>query len=334
MSSSLMPTPDELAMHMAMRTATTARRRTPPNPWVGAVVISADGERVYEGATEPPGGRHAEIVALDAAGSDAVGSTLVVTLEPCSHQGRTGPCADAIIAAGVSRVVVGVEDPDPQVAGAGIERLVAAGLEVTAGMLADEVSAQLAPYLHHRRTGRPLVVLKLASTLDGRTSAPDASSKWITGPQARADVQELRGDSGAIVVGAGTVRADDPALTARTEPPTERQPLRVVLGRAPEDARVRPCLERTGDLGVLLDELGAQGILQVLVEGGARVAHDFVAADLVDRFVVYLAPAIMGGDDGSPMLRGQGAPSMDRLWRGRFVSVTRLGEDLRLEVAA
>ncbi len=329
-----MPTPDELAMQTALHNAATARRRTPPNPWVGAVVISADGERVYEGATEPPGGRHAEIVALDAAGSDAAGSTLVVTLEPCSHQGRTGPCADAIIAAGVSRVVVGVEDPDPQVAGTGVERLVAAGLEVTVGILAEEVSTQLAPYLHHRRTGRPLVVLKLASTLDGRTSAPDASSKWITGPQARADVHELRGDSGAIVVGAGTVRADDPALTARTEPPTERQPLRIVLGRAPEDAKVRPCLERTGDLGSILDELGAQGILQVLVEGGASVAHDFVAADLVDRFVVYLAPAIMGGDDGSPTLRGPGAPSMDRLWRGRFVSVTRLGEDLRLEVAA
>ena len=329
-----LPTSDELAMSAAIEVAATARRRSAPNPWVGAVVTSSDGARRYEGATEEPGGRHAEIVALEAAGRDAKGSTLVVTLEPCSHHGRTGPCADAIIEAGVARVVVAVEDPDPLVAGSGIKRLVDAGVEVIVGVLAEEAGAQLAPYLHHRRTGRPLVVLKLASTLDGRTAAPDASSKWITGPEARADVHELRADSGAIIVGAGTVRADDPALTARTEPPTLHQPLRVVLGRAPRDAKVRPCWERTGDLGAILDELGAKGILQVLVEGGASVAHDFVAADLVDRFVVYLAPAIMGGDDGAPTLRGPGAPSMEQLRRGRFISVARLGEDLRLEVAA
>jgi diaminohydroxyphosphoribosylaminopyrimidine deaminase/5-amino-6-(5-phosphoribosylamino)uracil reductase len=334
MSSAVDPVIAAGEMAAAVVLGEAARQVSPPNPWVGAVVLSRDGRRRYEGATEAPGGRHAEIVALDHAGDDAIGGTLVVTLEPCSHQGRTGPCADAIIEAGITTVIVALEDPDPLVAGAGRRRLEEAGVKVHAGVGAELAEASLAAYLHQRRTGRPLVILKLAGTLDGRTAAPDGSSRWITGPEARADVHALRARSDAIIVGAGTVRADNPALTARTTPSALRQPLRVVLGRAPEDAQVHPCWERSGDLGELLDELGAAGILQVLVEGGATVAHDFVSADLVDRFVLYLAPAIMGGDDGSPLLRGSGAPSMEQVRRGRFISVTQLGEDLRLEVAA
>ena len=206
-----------------------------------------------------------------------------------------------------------------------MDRLRQAGVEVTVGVGADEVAEQLAPYLKHRRTGRPWVVLKLAATLDGRTAAPDGTSRWITGADARADVHRLRSRSDAVLVGAGTVRADDPELTARLDPAPARQPLRVVLGRAPEEAKVHPAVELSGDLGDVLDDLGARGVLQLLVEGGARVAHDFHAAGLVDRYVLYLAPALLGGDDGVPLFSGPGAATVSDLWRGRLVSVDRLG---------
>jgi diaminohydroxyphosphoribosylaminopyrimidine deaminase/5-amino-6-(5-phosphoribosylamino)uracil reductase len=273
-------------------------------------------------------------VALTAAGREAEGATLYTTLEPCAHHGRTPPCVDAVLEARVSRVVVGLLDPDPQVSGRGVARLEEAGVEVAVGVGADEVEEQLAPYLKHRRTGRPWVVLKLAATLDGRTAAPDGSSRWITGDEARLDAHRLRARSDAVLVGAGTVRADDPRLTARIDPAPARQPLRVVLGRAPEDARVRPAVELSGDLGEVLDDLGGRGVLQLLVEGGARVAHDFHAAGLVDRYVLYLAPALFGGDDGAPLFAGPGAATIDGLWRGRLVSVDRVGADLRMEVAA
>jgi len=321
-------------MLRAIELAEGARESTAPNPWVGAVVVPAAGGGRYEGATAPPGGPHAEVTALAAAGEDARGATLYVTLEPCAHHGRTPPCVDAIAAAGVARVVVALGDPDQQVAGRGLEQLRRAGIAVEVGPGAEAVAEQLAPYLTHRSTGRPLVVLKLAATLDGRTAAPDGSSRWITGESARADGHRLRARSDAVLVGAGTVRADDPELTVRLDPPPGRQPLRVVLGRAPAQARVRPCLEMGGDLGSVLDELGRRGVLQLLVEGGPSVAHAFHAAGLVDRYVLYLAPALFGGDDGRPLFAGTGAKTMDDLWRGRLVSVERLGEDLRVEVAA
>ena len=174
-----------------MALADTARLRTSPNPWVGAVVV-ADGRLVARGATAPPGGANAARTALDAAAGSLAGATQVATLEPCDHEGRTGPCTEAIVASGVARVVVGVSDPDPDVSGRGLERLRAAGIDVEGGVLGDEVARQLAPYLHQRRTGRPYVVLKLAATLDGRIAAPDGSSRWITGAEARADVHMLR----------------------------------------------------------------------------------------------------------------------------------------------
>ena len=325
-------------MAQARAVAAASRRRVAPRPWVGAVVVPADDPHHpgHVGATDGRSGPHAEVVALRAAGTDAAGATLYVTLEPCAHHGATPPCADAVVEAGVARVVVALEDPDPRVAGEGLARLRAAGIEVVTGVGAPEVAEQLAPYLHHRRTGRPYVVLKLAGTLDGRTAAPDGTSRWITGVEARLDTHRLRADSDAVLVGAGTVRADDPALTVRLpaheRAPDDTEPLRVVLGRAPDDAAMRPCLEVGGDLHEVLAELGARGVLQLLVEGGATVAHAFHAAGLVDRYVVYVAPSLLGGDDGLGLFHGAGATTLDAAWRGRFVAVRQVGDDLRLDL--
>ena len=324
-------------MRLAMANATTVRLATRPNPWVGCVVVATDGD-VFQGATSEPGGPHAEIHALRSADSAARGATLYATLEPCAHTGRTPPCVDAVIEAGVQRVVVGIEDPDALVAGRGIAQLRDAGIEVTSGVLADEVTRQLAPYLTHRRTGRPHVVLKLALTLDGYIAAPDGSSTWITGAAARADAHRLRAESDAVLVGAGTVRADDPMLTVRNFTPAYAvptaglDPLRVVLGRVPPGARIAPALEHQGDIAALLDDLGARGVLQLMVEGGADVAGQFHRAGLVDEYVLDLAPAFMGGDRGQRAFAGEGAPTMAELTRGRFVAIDRLGDDLRIVV--
>jgi diaminohydroxyphosphoribosylaminopyrimidine deaminase/5-amino-6-(5-phosphoribosylamino)uracil reductase len=297
------------------------------------VIEAADGT-VFEGATAAVGGPHAEAAALTAAGAhDLTGATAWVTLEPCAHHGRTAPCADALIDAGVSRVVIALEDPDPNVAGAGIERMVAAGIEVVVGTRAHEAAELLAPYLHQRRTGRPFVVLKLAASLDGRTAAPDGTSQWITGRDARADAHALRAESDAVLVGAGTVRTDDPSLTVRDAPAPRGDPDRIVLGDAPAGAKVRPCLEHHGELGELLDQLGAKGHLQLLVEGGASVARDFHQQGLVDRYVLYLAPVLFGGDDARGLFAGTGASTLGDAWRGRVMAVTRLGDDLRIDVA-
>lgn len=319
-------------MERAIGLAASVRSRTSPNPWVGCVLVTVDGA-AFEGATEPPGGLHAEAVALGrarAAGAATADATVYVTLEPCSHRGRTPPCADALVDAGVGRVVVGVEDPDHNVGGAGIDRLRAAGIAVDLGVAADPVRRQLAPYLRHRTTGRPYVVLKLAASLDGRVAAPDGSSRWITGEAARTDAHRLRAESDAILVGAGTVRADDPELTVRHV--AGRDPLRVVLGTVPPGARVAPALELSGDLGAVLDDLGSRDVLQLLVEGGPTVAAAFHRADLVDRYVLYLAPVLLGGDDGRGLFAGPGAATMADLWRGRITSVSRLGDDLRVDL--
>lgn len=320
-------TDDERLMRRALRLGSGVRSITSPNPWVGCVISPGQ----YEGATEPPGQRHAERVALEAAGRRAQGATLVTTLEPCAHQARTPPCTDAIIAAGIAHVVVGIEDPDPKVSGAGIAALRAGGIRVDMGVCADEARDQLAPYLKHRTTGRPWVVLKLAASLDGRAAAPDGSSRWLTGDTARADAHRLRAESDAVIVGAGTVRADNPSLTVRHV--AGQDPLRVVLGHAPEGAAVHPALELTGDLTDILDELGERGVLQALVEGGPTVAGAFHRAGLVDRYVLYLAPALFGGDDALPIFAGPGATTIADVWRGRIVSVTQLGDDLRVELA-
>ena len=321
---------DAARMRQAIELAAGVRGSTSPNPWVGCVIESPAGE-VFTGATEPPGGRHAEVVALDAAGEAARGATAWVTLEPCAHTGRTGPCADALLDAGVARVVVALEDPDAKVSGAGLDRLRGAGVEVEVGVLADAVRTQLAAYLKHRSTGRPWVVLKAGASLDGRTAAPDGSSQWITGGAARADAHQLRAESDAIVVGAGTVRADDPSLTVRNV--EGKDPIRVVLGQAPVGAKVLPALEFQGELTDLLDSLGQRGVLQVLVEGGATVAGAFHRAGLVDHYVLYLAPVLFGGDDARPLFAGPGAETIADVWRGAITSVTPLGGDVRIDLS-
>jgi len=231
---------DETAMAEAVALGERGRLTAPPNPWVGCVVVAYNGSIVGRGFHRRAGEPHAEVHALREAGERARGATAYVTLEPCAHQGRTPPCAPALVEAGVSRVVVAVLDPDERVAGRGVEILRAAGVTVDVGAGAEAAARSLAPYLHHRRTGRPLCLLKTAASIDGRTAAADGTSQWITGPEARADAHRLRAQSGAVVVGAGTALADQPTLTWRNldfgdglVPP---QPLRVLLdagGRVP-----------------------------------------------------------------------------------------------------
>lgn len=330
---------DRELMQRAIAAGADARWVASPNPWVGAILVTDDGELI-SGATRAPGQAHAEVVAIDRAGDRAAGATMYVTLEPCAHHGRTPPCVDAIIQAGLARVVVGVVDPDPRTNGSGIKALREAGITVDVGVVADKVEAQLAPYLHQRRTGRPFVVLKLACSLDGYTAAPDGSSKWITGPAARSDGHRLRAESDAIIVGAGTVRSDDPNLTVRDwQPPTgshpeDHNPIRVVLGEAPAGALVHPCVELAGDPGEVLDDLAERGMVQVLIEGGAAVAGAFHRAGLVDRYMLYLAPALFGGDDARGLFSGPGVWNVADLWRGDLISVDRLGNDIRVELAA
>ena len=319
-------------MMKAIEAASLVRLRTSPNPWVGCVIVTVDGQ-VFVGATEAPGGRHAEVVALDAAKAtraDTKDATVFTTLEPCSHHGRTGPCTEVLISAGVSRVVSAIKDPDQLVGGQGFAALRSAGITVDIGLCTDLVTEQLRPYLHHRITGRPFVILKLASTLDGRTAATDGTSQWITGERARKAAHQLRAESDAIVVGSGTVRRDNPTLTTRlVDGPSPR---RIVLGHAPEQANVHPCLEWDKSLSELLDTLGNDGVLQLMVEGGATVASSFHQQNLVDRYVLYVAPAFMGGNDGAPLFNGESAPSMQQLWRGTLRNVRQLESDIEVTI--
>jgi diaminohydroxyphosphoribosylaminopyrimidine deaminase/5-amino-6-(5-phosphoribosylamino)uracil reductase len=318
-------------MAMAMDEGEKARLHAPPNPWVGALIVNDRGVIVGEGHTQAPGESHAEIAALRRAGDAARGATMIVTLEPCCHVGRTGPCAEAIIAAGVAKVVVGIIDPDPRASGKGVALLKASGVDVEVGVEEDEVRAQLAPYIWHRVTARPYVVAKIASTLDGVVAMADGTSQWITGPAARRDAHVLRAQSQAILVGAGTARSDDPALTARLDD-IILEPLRVVLGRAPEGARMRPCLELSGDLGLVLDELGHHDVLQLLVEGGPTTTSAFLDAGLVNHVVWYQAAAFAGGEGTLAALGGLSTPTMEALRRGRIVDVRRIGQDVRIDV--
>jgi diaminohydroxyphosphoribosylaminopyrimidine deaminase/5-amino-6-(5-phosphoribosylamino)uracil reductase len=314
----------------AMREGDKARLHAPPNPWVGALIVR-EGTIIATGHTQVPGESHAEVEALRHAGELARGATMVVTLEPCCHVGRTGPCVEALIEAGVAHVVVGSLDPDPRVAGRGVAALRDAGVRVDVGVELEAVRAQLAPYLWHRVTGRPYVVLKVAATLDGVVAMADGSSQWITSEESRHDAHLLRAQSQAIIVGANTVRLDDPSLTARLGDVT-LEPLRVVMGRAPQGAKVHPCLERQGDLGPVLDELGEHDILQVLIEGGATVASEFLEAGLVNHVVWYAAPALAGQREGRGALAAMSTPSIAALRRARFTDVRRVGHDVRMDL--
>jgi len=296
------------------------RRLASPNPGVGCLIEVVDG-RVFEGATRAPGEAHAEIVALEAAaaaGADTAGATVWVTLEPCAHTGRTGPCADALAAASVARVVVGMEDPDPNVAGRGLARLRDAGIDVEVGENGAAIADDLRAFITHRTQGRPFVTLKLAMTLEGRTVSDDPTTQWITGPEARADGHRLRAEHDAIVVGAGTVRADNPRLTTRDA--SGPDPIRVVLGHAPPGAAVHPCVERSGPIGDVVGELARDGITSLLVEGGAGVADEFHAAHLVDRYIFYVANA-------EPH---EAAAATSQAWGLEVIDADTVGNDVRV----
>ncbi|MGF3055883.1 bifunctional diaminohydroxyphosphoribosylaminopyrimidine deaminase/5-amino-6-(5-phosphoribosylamino)uracil reductase RibD [Microbacterium sp. YY-01] len=291
--------------HLAMLRALELARRGPAgiNPQVGAVFLSPEGEVLAEGWHRGAGTPHAEIDALVRIAPDAAhGSTAVVTLEPCNHRGRTGPCAQALIDAGVARVVYALDDPG-ELSGGGADRLRAAGVDVVAGLAADEAALLVGPWLTATRLGRPEVTVKWAQSLDGRAAAHDGSSKWLTGPEARADVHRRRAEAAAILVGTGTLLADDPSLTARRgEVLYEHQPMPVVMGHrpVPSDAAVwrhpvSPAIYATHDVSAVLTDLHDRGVHSVFVEGGPTVASAFLAAGVVDRMLVYIAPLLVGG---------------------------------------
>lgn len=324
------------AMRRALAASDGAHGTTSPNPAVGCVVLDADGRVAGTGATAPPGGPHAERVALAQAGPRARGGTAVVTLEPCDHRGRTGPCTQALLDAGIVRVHAALTDPNPVAAG-GLERLRAAGVEVTLGTLADEVArGPLRGWLHRQRTGRPHVTWKVATTLDGRVAAADGTSRWVTGPQARAEVHDLRRRMDAIVAGTGTVLADDPALTARHQDgsPYGHQPLRVVVGRRdiPPGARLltddaaRTVHLRTRDPAAVLTDPAIADAVDVLLEGGPTLAGAFVAAGLVDRVLLHLAPALLGA--GPHALGAAGVGTIADIVRLQVDEVRRAGGDV------
>ncbi len=309
---------------------------TSPNPPVGAVALDEAGAVVGLGATEPPGGRHAERVALDQAQGRAY--TVVSTLEPCNHTGRTGPCALALLDAGVRRVVIACADPT-ETAGGGVQTLRNAGVEVLTDVLQAEVAAgPLAPWLYVQRAGRPFVTWKYAATLDGRSAALDGTSRWITGEAARSEVHQLRGQVDAVIVGSGTVLADDPELTTRPDP--GHQPLRVVVdgrARVPATAKVldaqAPTLHVTSeqgpvDLAALLKDLAGMGIVHALLEGGPTLAAAFLKADLVDEIRAYLAPALLGS--GLSAVGDLGIATIDDTLRLHVTDARRVGDDVRI----
>jgi diaminohydroxyphosphoribosylaminopyrimidine deaminase/5-amino-6-(5-phosphoribosylamino)uracil reductase len=322
-------------LSMMRRALEEARRAVPsPNPPVGAVVLNAAGELVAAACHERAGEAHAEVAALAQAGEAAKGGTLYVTLEPCNHQGRTPPCVDTILAAGIARVVVGALDPNPGVVGGGAQRLEAAGVTMALGVGADEAGVLIAPWAKFITTGLPHVSLKLALSLDGRIATRTGASKWVTGPEARGKVQELRAKHDAVAIGIGTALADDPRLTVRdvAQLPSGRHPLRVVFDSrlrialnsrlvqtsrevptwiltgndAAEDAeqalsdagctvvRVPNSAEGRVDVGAALRLLASQGIVSILVEGGAELAGSLLATRLADELHAFIAPILLG----------------------------------------
>ncbi len=329
--------PIRAAMSLAIEQAQAVKGLTYPNPPVGAVILSASGEIAGVGGTEEAGGSHAEVVALRAAGDRAVGGTAVVTLEPCNHHGRTPPCVDALLRAGIAAVVYAVADPNPVAAG-GADRLRAAGIEVTGGVAAGDVTGgSLREWLHKQRTGLPHITWKFASSIDGRSAAADGSSQWITGEAARADVHRRRAAADAIVVGTGTVLADNPSLTARM--PDGRlaphQPLRVVVGEREISPDSHVCsddsatlLLRTRDPLEVVRTLADR--TDVLLEGGPTLAGAFLRAGAVDRILAYIAPILLGGPVTA--VDGVGVSSIGGALRWRYDGVEPIGPDLLLSL--
>ena len=350
-------------MSRALALAREGQGRTSPNPAVGAVLVK-DGSIVGEGATEKPGDRHAEVVALQAAGLEARSATLYVTLEPCCHEGRTSACTGAIIAAGVADVHLSHEDPDSNVSGRGKAQLADSGIAVVAGEGEDEAQRINEGYLMHRTQGRPFVIAKFAASLDGKIAATSGDSRWVSGPETRAWSHELRTRIDAIAVGVSTVLIDDPQLTARpNDEMAEHQPLRIVVdskGRTPKDASVLGCgtptliattsasqeawraeMTQAGarvevlpddgagrvSLPALLKHLGESDVLTMLVEGGGVLHGSFFDEGLVDKVHAVIAPMIVGGDAPSAVV-GRGAERMADALRLSDIRVERLGDDL------
>jgi diaminohydroxyphosphoribosylaminopyrimidine deaminase/5-amino-6-(5-phosphoribosylamino)uracil reductase len=368
-------------MQRALELARLGTALASPNPCVGAVVVDANGQVIGEGSYTYDGLKHAEILALEQAGARARDAALYINLEPCSHQGRTGPCADAVIHSGVRRVVAAIEDPNPQVQGQGFQKLRAAGIEVTTGVGEEEARRLNEAFARHIRTRTPLVVLKAAMTLDGKIAPPPGESEspsslgaggatggWITSEEARAHVHELRHAMDAIMVGVGTVVADDPMLTDRTGLPRRRPLLRVILDsrlRMPLESRVaRTCrddvlvlcsfaeekkrkeLEQRGirveqvalggpdgrpDLGRVVQRLGELDITSVLIEGGAMVNWAALASGIVDKVFLYYAPKILAGGRSVPFATGSGFRRMSEAAHVKNLRLYRFGEDFAVE---
>ncbi|MGW7364692.1 bifunctional diaminohydroxyphosphoribosylaminopyrimidine deaminase/5-amino-6-(5-phosphoribosylamino)uracil reductase RibD [Streptomyces sp. NPDC054841] len=346
---------DADAMRRAIELAARGLGSTSPNPVVGCVITDASGQPVGEGFHQRAGGPHAEIHALRDAGERARGGTAYVTLEPCNHTGRTGPCAQALADAGIARVVYAVADPNPQATG-GADTLRAAGVQVGSGLLTDEAEAGNIAWLTCVRLGRPYVLWKYAATLDGRIAAADGTSRWISSPESRADVHRLRAEADAVIVGSGTARADDPHLAVRGVDGAV-QPLRVVVDT--DAAAVKPGarvlddaaptliavaedaesdhlpdvlrLPRDGrglSVTALLDALYERGVRSVLLEGGPALAGSFVSAGAVDRVVGYLAPVLLGA--GRPALADAGITTITEALRLDVTETVRIGPDLRI----
>jgi diaminohydroxyphosphoribosylaminopyrimidine deaminase/5-amino-6-(5-phosphoribosylamino)uracil reductase len=335
-----------------------------PGPLVGCVIVAADGSVAGEGFYVYENLKHAETLALEQAGAKAIGGTAYVSLEPHAHHGKTPPCTDGLIAAGIKRVVAPVEDPNPKVSGQGFEHLQAAGLEVSCGLLAREAERQNEKYFHFMKTGRPFVHLKLATSLDGKIATRTGDSRWITGEQARASVQELRHEYDAILIGAGTANADDPLLTDRSGMRRRRPLLRVVLDDKLQlssqsqlantaadspvlvfashnpDADRRAELEKLGvevvsnagsrDWRFVLDDLAHRSIQSVLVEGGANVAGTLLSAGLVSKVTFFVAPRIIGGSDAPGAIGGLGAERISDAIDLEGVEVTQRGVDFEI----
>lgn len=363
---------DNRYMQMALDLAARGTGTTAPNPMVGAVVVR-DGEVVGTGWHQQAGGPHAEVHALDAAGDRARGATLYVTLEPCNHTGRTPPCTERILAEGIVRVVVAMPDPNPNVTGGGNARLEASGVRVTCGVLEADARELNAAFIKHSTSGKPFVILKCAATLDGRIATRTGDARWITGPEARAQVHRIRHAVDAILVGVRTVIADDPQLTTRLEGDSAvpgKDPVRVVIDTrldTPPEARLlrldskaetliicadsAPAekarrLERPGvrvireqtiggriDLNALIHRLGNQGISSLLIEGGGRIIASALTAGIVDKALFFYAPKILGGDDGVPICSGPGPERMADAIRLHRVKTHRFGDDVLIEGA-
>lgn len=344
-------------MRWAIQLGEKGRVSAPPNPWVGCV-IEKNGEILAVGYHEAVGKKHAEAAALEKAGVLARGATAYVSLEPCAHQGRTPPCVNALIDAGIRKVVIPLLDPDPLVSGKGVDLLRKAGIEVIIGVGAQEAAHSLRPYLHHRTVKRAFCVLKTAISLDGRISAADGSSQWITGEEARADLHLLRAHSQAILIGSQTALIDSPRLTVRGIE-VLKQPLRVLLdskGRVPPqghlaDLSLAPTLiftastehckgwEKCGvevivkpklDLQEVLEELGRRQVIQVLVEGGGQIYSSFLKQCLADQLIVYIGNCLLG-DRGKPWIPDFPVSTLAEAPRWKLAGMLRFGNDIRLD---